>query len=471
MKKVFKVSGFLLLLILAIAVTYNVYKLKDSNGGPVSAIHMMEEMDSDLVDVFFMGSSHVFCGISPAALWEHSGIAAYDLSVTGMDLESTYYTLKYYAKEYKPQIVFVDVYGFTFDGYSDDPVLIGNKYRNLIQLPFSKESVELAEKMTDDDEVRDYKLRFPIIHTRYKELGINDFVSPKLSEYNRGELIILSACNYLDLLSCYDCEEEVPLSDEHIEWIDRMEKLSSEEGFEIVYLKIPFTDTVSCDSQKVLNGFEKYAEEKGYKYLDVQYRASRLGLSVMDFTDPTHLNSFGAKKVSEYIAEYIDDNYSLEDHRGDGRYKVWENDSEYVKMCLEKNNIRNSKLTDEVPVYLSKIQNLCGLTNIAVYRGENEEHYSPVEDYLELMGIEFEEYTDGGVWIIEGENITRIMSMKENGIFYYDLADDLGLKIDKTEDNFSLKINTEELETLESGVVVFSYDVLGNEMVESMFIK
>lgn len=471
MKKVFKVSGFLLLLILAITVTYNVYKLKDSNGGPVSSIHLMQETDSNLVDVFFMGSSHVYCGVSPATLWEHSGIAAYDLSVSGMDLESTYYTLKYYVKEFSPKIVFVDVYGLTYDGYSDAPVLIGNKYRNLIQLPFSKESKELAEKMTHEDETRDYLLRFPIIHTRYKELGINDFVSPKLSEYNRGELVNLDSCNYIDLLSCYDCEEIVPLSDEHIEWLERMEKLSVEEGFDLVYIRIPFTDMTSFEAQKVFNGFAEYAEEKDYKFFDTQYRSARLGLSVMDFTDPTHLNTFGAKKVSEYIAEYIDDNYSLEDHRGDSRYKVWENDSEYVKMCLEKNNIRNSKLTDEVPVYLSKIQNLCGLTNIVVYRGENEEHYSPVEDYLELMGIEFEEYIDGGVWIIEGENITRVMSMNEDGIFYYDLADDLGLKIDKSEDTFSLKINTEELETLESGVVVFSYDVLGNEMVESKYIQ
>lgn len=472
MKKFFKITGFLLLLIFAVAVTYNIYKLKDTNGGPVSAIHCMKNIDPDTVDVFFMGTSHVYCGITPGTLWEHSGIASYDLSVSGMDLESTYYTLKYYLKEFSPKVVFVDVYGLTFDGYLNSPNLVGNKYRNLIQLPASKESVELVNKWTSDEEKRDYLLRFPIVHTRYKELTENDFVSPKLSGCNRGEEISLGMADYADYQRGYEDKEAIPMSTEHIEWLERMKKLSEEKGFDLVFIRIPFTTDPMDKPTRILNGFKKYADENGYKYLDIQYRAARLGISVMDFGDPTHLNSFGAKKVSEYMAEYIDENYSLEDHRGDERYTVWEKDALYLDMCLEKLNIKNSKVIDEPLTYLEKIQNLYGLTNVVIYRGPEEEHYGPVEEYLEELGISFDEYIDGGVWVIEGERVTRVMSMQENGIFYYDLADDLGLRVENGEDNlFSLKLNAQELETRNSGVVVYSYDIFGNEMVESVFLQ
>lgn len=472
MKKILKITGFLLLLVMVISVTYNIYKLKDTNGGPVSAIHSMKDIDPDTVDVFFMGSSHVFCGITPGTLWEHSGIASYDLSVSGMDLESTYYTLEYFLKEFSPKVVFVDVYGLTYDGYSNDPRIVGNKYRNLIQLPVSKNSVELVRKMTSEDEKKDYLLRFPIVHTRYKELTENDFVTPKLSDCNRGEFINLGYTDYLDLQSCYEERESIPLSEKNIEWVERMEKLSAEKGFDLVFIRIPFSLDPQSKENKVLNGFDEYAKENGYTYLDIQYKAARIGLSIVDFGDPTHLNSFGAKKVSEYMAEYIDENYSLEDHRGDERYTVWEKDALYLDMCLEKHNIKNSKVIDEPLTYLEKIQNLYGLTNVVIYRGPEEEHYGPVEEYLEELGISFDEYIDGGVWVIEGKEITRVMSMQENGIFYYDLADDLGLRVEKGEDNlFSLKLNAQELETLNSGVVVYSYDVFGNEMVESVFLQ
>lgn len=45
-----------------------------------------------------------------------------------------------------------------------------------------------------------------------------------------------------------------------------------------------------------------------------------------------HLNSRGARKTTLFIGEYLKENYKLEDHRRDGKYKQWDKDfSEYSK--------------------------------------------------------------------------------------------------------------------------------------------
>ena len=59
-----------------------------------------------------------------------------------------------------------------------------------------------------------------------------------------------------------------------------------------------------------------------------------------DFRDADHLNYLGAKKATDYMTAYLKKNYSLEDHRGDRRYRLWEEmeyDYETVEEQVKKN--------------------------------------------------------------------------------------------------------------------------------------
>ena len=37
----------------------------------------------------------------------------------------------------------------------------------------------------------------------------------------------------------------------------------------------------------------------------------------------THVNSTGAEKCTDYLGKYLDENYSLPDHRNDSKYSRW----------------------------------------------------------------------------------------------------------------------------------------------------
>ena len=95
-RKVLKTIEYILfaaLVIGAVAILYNVLSWKDTNGNYMSTTKQLYETDDNLIDVVFMGSSHCYCGIYPAVLWEDAGIAAFDMSTSGQDRNSTYHML------------------------------------------------------------------------------------------------------------------------------------------------------------------------------------------------------------------------------------------------------------------------------------------------------------------------------------------------------------------------------------------
>ena len=54
-----------------------------------------------------------------------------------------------------------------------------------------------------------------------------------------------------------------------------------------------------------------------------------------DLGDSSHCNYNGAKKVTNYLADYINTNYDLEDRRDDPDYNLWELDLEYWRQYDE----------------------------------------------------------------------------------------------------------------------------------------
>lgn len=462
MKKAIRIIGFVLLLAVVLAVTYNVYKLKDTNAHAESAIMQLEKMDKDLIDVFFVGSSHVYCGVQPGTIFRSKGIASFDLSISGMDRESAYYFTKYETKTHNPKVVVVDVYGLTFEGYSDTPLLIGNKYRNLLQLPYSKEAYELLKRCLEDDEFPEYLLRWPIIHSRYRELTAADYRNSDKFEFTMGEELSNTITGYLDLNASIETDSVTPLSDINIEWTERFVELSKERGFEVVFVNIPYQSSET--DQRILNGFSEYAKEKGYTYIDMLDYCDELNLTMSDFSDPMHLNMYGGKKVSKWLAGFLMDRYDLEDHRKDERYKAWEKDAQYTYMSEEIISLENSYVTDSPYIYLNNIQGYDSIANIVVLRGSLDDCNEPVEEYINCFDIDFSEYIDGGVWLVTNGGVKRLARQNESEIVYYDIDSQNTIRIFAEDDDF-IKMNNETVSTLENGLTVITYDMFNQKII------
>ena len=60
-----------------------------------------------------------------------------------------------------------------------------------------------------------------------------------------------------------------------------------------------------------------------YKEIGIDYLTDCSG-------DGGHLNDYGVTKFTKYVGDYIYNNYSLIDHRGDDRYSPYENGVEWL---------------------------------------------------------------------------------------------------------------------------------------------
>lgn len=68
------------------------------------------EMPPNSIDVFFMGTSHMYNGISPRYLKEHYGIDSYNLVSSMQSTAIMYFWLKEALNYQTPEVVVFDVY-------------------------------------------------------------------------------------------------------------------------------------------------------------------------------------------------------------------------------------------------------------------------------------------------------------------------------------------------------------------------
>ena len=69
------------------------------------------KLDKNSIDMVFVGNSHVYNGINPAVIYEHSGIKSFDIATSNQDLFTSYYLLKEFMVRQDPSVVVLDTYG------------------------------------------------------------------------------------------------------------------------------------------------------------------------------------------------------------------------------------------------------------------------------------------------------------------------------------------------------------------------
>ncbi len=319
MKKAIRIIAFSIVTMLAIACVYHVLSWKDTYGNYDSSVNQLYSTPSNTIDVAFAGSSHCYAGINPDVLWETKGISSFDMAISGQDKSSTLHYVKELCKTQNPQVVFVDLYGVTFERHA----MQGNVYRNMLSMKLSLNAADLIYSYIEEDQL-DYILRWPIVHTRYRELQNYDFYQYEYSVYGRGYMYNYEVWpvehNY-EIAA--DNESVSEISEENISWIKDFQELASKEGFDLYFMLLPMEATE--EENAILNGVFQYLDAENITYFDFNELSAELGMSYSsDFADPTHLNTFGAEKLTSYIGNFLEEEYELEDHREDSKYAYWD---------------------------------------------------------------------------------------------------------------------------------------------------
>lgn len=303
------------------------------------------------LDVIWMGTSHVFAGVSPMEIYRQSNIYSYDLSVATMRLKVGYYLLQEVLKKQSPKLVFLDASAFF---YTEEQNMNKNRWQeNMNALPLTsivtrvKMAADLAKLNGEpfgDEYIHRSLLPIMQYHTNYL-LTSSDFINEHYDQiyYRKGYVLkskITPATEermeiVAQLLADDDEEDEDTVSDSQAAevlagnkgYIQEYADLCNARGIELVLYKVPvFTGEKSRGhwSKQKHDIVQGLADELGVKFLDLNYEDTGLEWLTDSIDGGGHMNLSGATKVSIFLANWLMENYDFGVHDNEEWNAMWD---------------------------------------------------------------------------------------------------------------------------------------------------
>ncbi len=437
------------------AKVYDVLSWKDTAGDYYSSMDTFHALDEDLVDVLFLGSSRCYCAVNNAMLWEDYGICSMNLAISGQDMAGTYHSLVDALKTQSPDVVCIEAYGLTFEGYSE----VGNLYRNTLPFRFSLNSLQAAREMVTEGDPRDYWLKWPVIHTRYKELGRLDFSErPPFVGYH-AEFVTEA----IPASEAYDGQESIAPSSTIMDYLQRILSLSQEKGFQLLFFAAPYA--APRTDQAIYHYAQDYLAQYDVPFLNLVNRDEELGIQAdQDFINWFHTNYFGAQKVTRILGQYLATNYLLYDRRNDPRYDLWNRDAQ--ARGHEVQNQLTIRQTFDLYAYLDMLADLKGYTIFLSTDGEYLSDYMDIQEGLENLGIKEEFYEGRHVWILRDGKVLFCSS----GTDYLETGDLFNGEYvaSAVDDVHSVLINRLAYDKTTDGINIIVYDDVLGEVADAI---
>ncbi len=255
------------------------------------------------VDYLVMGDSEGWASVQPMEIWRSCGFTGYNLSRAGQRLQDFYFQLKDTLETQQPKVLLLET-----DILYKSVGLIGESEGFLTTLlcrsiPF---------------------LRY---HERWSKMLPDLSSGEKTTQRNifRGAYYNTLVCPYTggDYTQPTDEVRQLPLTQRY--FADKIVQLCRENGIQLILFSAP---SPLCWSYQMHNGLAAYAQEQGLEYIDLNLKQQELGIDWSQDThdEGDHLNYSGSQKASAYLAQYLTEHTSLQDHRGEAGYEAWDED-------------------------------------------------------------------------------------------------------------------------------------------------
>lgn len=377
------------------------------------------ELEDDSIDVCFLGNSQVVYGISSMQLLEEYGISAYSASTSLQPFSLNLFNLKELQKTQNIKTVVLDM------GAIDRNISDARQRMVLDNSPMSMNKLQTIWEYCQTKSASDiWTYIFPIMkyHGRWDELSEEDFNYRTTNTHVFRGNILSSDVKMLDYdaLIADDDEEINPnakIRDYQVESFRQIAEYCKENNIELLLIKTPKLD---WDKAKMLKS-QELADEYGLEYLDFNTAAllNETGISVdTDFKDSDHLNTYGTRKLTNYLGQYLLEHGAYEDYREKELYD--EEEMKAYHMDLNRNLLCLAKTPEEALKIMTEDDNyevfMKTSADVSAYwteeLQESMEKLGLCQGIGELTGSNFVAYLSGGESIYEMNNMEAI-SVKE----------------------------------------------------------
>ena len=291
-------------------------------------------------DVVLLGTSHVLSGLYPMIMWENSGIAACNYAQVGQVFPLTYYSAKEAIDVVEPEMIVCDLYYIYKEGKASDNMPY--KHQTLDNMRFfSPNRIEAIMDVIVKEDRSDFLFPFFAYHSRWNDLAKRDFEGTV--SYTKGSEEKFSRAEEpfaQPFVPVAQSEMKRP-SDEVIEYIDKLIALCEETETKLLFTVVPYypmgeqQGRILEDDQRLFNWVGNYVEQQGIECLNMLYLIDEMGFDMDEhMREWNHQNYWGGTVTSTYLAEYIQQNYGIADHRGEAGYEQWDADlADYTNWC------------------------------------------------------------------------------------------------------------------------------------------
>lgn len=326
MKKSKKIILEIIALILSLAVLLGVtsylgyrYMPDRKDYGATWNMYLKEKENS--IDLMFVGSSMAYCDVIPARIYENTGHTAYVLSAPYMMPDTMYYYIKEALRTQSPEVIMLEATSFFFTINEADYYKV-----NIGYMPYSINRLEATLFASPAKEK--LGLLFPLFnyHERWEQYTLKEHIEPRSDAVSD----IMAGYTYLEKAEPqterfereFLCTEEE--YEHNLDYLNMIKRLCSEKGIELELFVVPACEYLCSELSDGLK--ETPGETRLVNFND---HFDEIGFDLeKDFFDKRHTNFTGAIKFSDYLSEYIEENYDLSGNEHDT--DLWKKRVEHI---------------------------------------------------------------------------------------------------------------------------------------------
>lgn len=298
----------------------------DNRGADMWPDYYAEE--NDTIDVVFIGSSSIYRYWIPTQAYDEQGFTSALLASGGQNIRLAPYIMKEAVRSQDADLIVVEVRSLLTRGADAGESLDVANFETAVVAAGMKPSInrlKMIQDVYDESQFEKVMLMFPIL--KYHD-NIFEFDAEMFADRIRNEgsefkfarqtykVKVVSDPVYADNGKTY-------LTDEELGYIDDIQEMADELGKTVLFVSTPYSPNEKQSSAQL--EIDEYISAKGYNFIDLNNYVDEIGLDFgTDYYNRTHTNIAGARKVTSYLAQYIEDNYEISTELTESQRSDWE---------------------------------------------------------------------------------------------------------------------------------------------------
>ncbi len=291
------IKSIIFCIILVVLLTVSIYflipqnNIRKYNFLNILDYEILEEEDNT-IDVLFVGDSLVYSSVSPMEIWNNFGFTSFDCSTPAQLTETAHEYIKIAIERQHPKVIFLEA-NILFR----DPA-----------------------KRTDERKIKDLYDRYSIFdkyHDNWKDyLSYGKRINPTKGYYYINRTNKAKKNNYME-----DKKVREKIPDINIEYFNKIIDLCNSNDIQLILFGVPSMKSWTYAKDQKAN---EIANEYNLTFIDFNVN-NMLDIDWENETkdEGSHLNYKGAKKVSQYLGNYLFENNLVENHKEDPSYDDW----------------------------------------------------------------------------------------------------------------------------------------------------